>query len=358
MSKFIDRLIGEDFLWQAFTSYMPAKRRNGSGFIKINCPVCVLNGEKSADTRFRCAVYHSPAEIGVHCYNCGEKFRNAVGDMIGKRTLRFLTALGMPDAEAKRLSLKALQYRSILTKSPEALARLPSTFKPSFPPRALPPESKPIEHWAEMANPPADFIDAMAYLYSRGEEIATAHKYYWSPSTKNAMNRRIIIPFRHDGEIVGYTARAIDKDTSRYQMEVGSNFLFNARVMGITQRQYIILVEGVFDAIAIDGVGLLSARLSPEQIAWIKSYGKTVILVPDRDHRGQGMIDVALEHGWHVAFPKSHVIGKGARRWWDPDVKDAADAVKRYGKVWTLLSIIESATANKMQINIQRKLFS
>jgi 5S rRNA maturation endonuclease (ribonuclease M5) len=358
MSKFIERLISDDFLWSAVNSYMPAKRQyGGSGFVKINCPVCLLRGEKTPDRKLRCAIYHDSTQVGVHCYNCGEKIRSKVGEPISKNMQRFLGAMGMPETEIKRLNLKALQYRSILTKSPEAMARLPVSFKPHFQPRPLPPGAMPFEHWANMANPPSDFVDAAAYLYSRGEEIATAATYYWSPSEEKAMNRRVIIPFRHEGEIVGYTARAIDEGTTRYQMEAPANFLFNAKAMSMSRRKYIILVEGVLDAVAIDGVGLLGARLNAEQIAWIKSHHKTVILVPDRDKRGQQMIDVAIENNWHVAFPKSHTAGQGSRTWWEPGVKDAAEAVKRYGKVWTLLSIIESATDNKLGIQMKRKLF-
>jgi hypothetical protein len=221
---------------------------------------------------------------------------------------------------------------------------------------SLPPGARTIEQWAAEASPPSDFLDCIAYLYSRGEEIAAATTYYWTPHEKHALNRRIIIPFHHEGRIVGYTARAIDPGIVRYHMEAQANFLFNVKALTAQNRKYVILCEGVFDALAIDGVGLLGARLNAQQIAWIKSFGKTVILVPDRDKRGSSMIDVAMENNWQVAFPRSHTLGSGIQAWWDEDVKDCADAVLRYGRVWTLLSIIETATASRFQIGVYRKL--
>jgi hypothetical protein len=358
MNKFVDRLLGDDFVWTAVTENLPARRgRTKGNYVTIDCPVCVLNGE-TPDRKKRCGITRNPDGVGVNCFNCGERLRWKTGDTLSRRWERFMVALGMPDIEVKRLSHKALQYRSILEKSPEAMAYIPEVFTPSFPPKALPEGARPFSAWAEEASPPQDFIDAAEYLFSRGETIATAMDYYWSPSKKGAMNRRVIVPFRHDGQIVGYTARAIDAGTGRYHMEAPGDFLFNARAMSIPSRKYIILSEGVFDAIAIDGPGLLGARLNPKQIAWIKSFGKTVIMVPDRDSRGQSMIDVALEQKWRVAFPTTYTLGEGEHQWWESDVKDCAEAVKRYGRLWTLMSIIESSTDSKLAINIYRKRFT
>ena len=80
-----------------------------------------------------------------------------------------------------------------------------------------------------------------------------------------------------------------------------------------------------------------------------------VIVLPDRDKQGQRMIDLAVHHGWSVSFPKLK-DGSGKTSWWDKETKDAADAGRTYGKLYTVRSIIESATANKMQIAIQQKL--
>jgi len=40
---------------------------------------------------------------------------------------------------------------------------------------------------------------------------------------------------------------------------------------------------------------------------------------------------------------------------WDDSVKDVNDAVVKYGKLPALLSILSSATASKIKIELQRK---
>jgi DNA primase len=71
---------------------------------------------------------------------------------------------------------------------------------------------------------------------------------------------------------------------------------------------------------------------------------KKLILVPDRDSTGLALCDKALELGYSVSLPN-----------WDVDVKDVNDAVIKYGKLPTLLSILQSATNSKIKIEMQRK---
>ena len=52
-----------------------------------------------------------------------------------------------------------------------------------------------------------------------------------------------------------------------------------------------------------------------------------------------------MRENWYVSFPK-----------WDPDIKDAADASKKYGKLYTLFSVIQAKTNNKLDISIRRKM--
>lgn len=265
-----------------------------------------------------------------------------------------LLGLGISETEVKRLNHRALSYRSILTSSPEAMALVPSLLTaPEYDSKPLPIGSRPIEEWADAGCAETDFIDSMEYLFSRGDDLAAAHSYYWSPDPQ--WSRRIIIPFFHGGRIVGFTGRAVDSAASgRYMMEAPTDFLFNYGALLEHERSVAILCEGVFDAIAVDGVGLMGARLNNQQIAFIKNCGKQIILLPDRDKQGERMIDMALLNNWSVAFPAMR-SGHGRDVWWESDVKDAAEACKRYGRLYTLQSIIATATDNKIKINMLRK---
>jgi DNA primase len=163
------------------------------------------------------------------------------------------------------------------------------------------------------------------------------------------MNQRIIIPFFHNKKIVGYTGRFAGKppkDVPRYlNSELPGNFLFNSNVMTKNNRKFIILVEGPFDAIAIDGVAALGSTLNKNQIAWLNAVDKEIIVLPDREAKNQDLIDCAIEQKWSVSFPS-----------WEKNIKDAADASKIYGKLYTIFSVIKSRTNSELQIKMKRQL--
>lgn len=337
-----------NFIWDAFDRhYVGKRRRRSSGFTDINCPMCISRGE-SADRRYRCGVAPSADSVGINCFNCGFKTGWTRGRRLGRDLKEFLLAIGVPEVELARLeAMAALMHRhtSSVGTSPPVLPPL------SFPAAPLPPGARSIHDWlAEDCEDP-DFLDAATYLLSRGDDVAKWPSYMWTPSTKDGMNRRLVVPFIHEGEIVGYTARAIDAEIQpRYLGSKPPDYLFNSAVLRVRSRKYIVLVEGAFDAVAIDGVGLLGSTVTDRQAAWLKSTGQTVIVVPDQDKAGEKLIDVALKHGWSVAFPRAI----GSRPWWDGQVKDVADAVQRYGRLWTLMSITETSTADASQVRIKQ----
>jgi DNA primase len=108
--------------------------------------------------------------------------------------------------------------------------------------------------------------------------------------------------------------------------------------------KFVIVTEGILDAMCIGGVGILSNNASETQAEIIDTLAREVILVPDRDAAGQKLIDDALEYGWSVSFPE-----------WESDVKDINDAVVRYGKLFTLKSIIDAKQTMILKINLMRK---
>jgi hypothetical protein len=317
--------------------------------------MCVHRGE-TADTKMRCGVKPDQGGVVIFDFNCGFKTRWKPGELLSKNMQAFLQAIGVSSSEVSRLNHKLFTMRGILSKSPDAMNLIPETTRPTFQSTALPDGAKSFEEWAAMAEPPQDFLEVASYLFERGEEIALSSTFYWTPEPgRFELNRRVIIPLRFEERIVGYTARHIDPEARpRYQMQSQPSYLFNTAALTAPKRKYVVLVEGVLDALAIDGVGLLGAHLNPQQIAWIKSHGKQVILVPDRDRQGASLIDVALANNWRVAFPALKTSGGS---WWDEDVKDCAEAVKRYGRAWTLLSVIESSTDSKLEINLKRKFY-
>ena len=122
-------------------------------------------------------------------------------------------------------------------------------------------------------------------------------------------------------------------------------YVFNIDRFVDSDRDFVIVVEGVFDAVFVDGISVLGNVVTPEQAHLIDKLNKRVILCPDRDEPGKELIDQAVDLGWEVSFPP-----------WHPDVKDAADAVERYGRLLTVKSIVDFATNNKVKIRVQSKM--
>ena len=68
--------------------------------------------------------------------------------------------------------------------------------------------------------------------------------------------------------------------------------------------------------------------------------------MPDRDAPGGKLINQAIEFGWNVAFPE-----------WDEKVEDVADAVLKYGRLFTIQSILKSTESSKLKIDLKRKMY-
>jgi DNA primase len=65
--------------------------------------------------------------------------------------------------------------------------------------------------------------------------------------------------------------------------------------------------------------------------------------VPDQDKAGLELIDRAVELGWAVSIPA-----------WE-DCKDVNDAVKKYGRLGTILSIMQARETSRIKIELQKK---
>lgn len=315
------------------------RKQSNTGFCNICCVMCVSRGE-SQDRRFRCGIIYSGDTIGVSCFNCRFKSRFTPGFPLSGNFRSFLESLGVSPREVKLLGYWAEQVRAMLASSPELQRQLHTSLL--FPRAQLPPNAESLEQWADMQCADANFLGTVAYLLSRGDVVVAASKYYWTPETKHNLHRRLIVPCHQQGELVGWVARSITPTVvPRYHNDVPTNLLFNVDRLTMPSRKYAFIVEGVFDALAIEGVAAMGASLNEQQITWINQCDKQVIVVPDRDRAGCGLINIAIEQGWHVATPHY-----GKHQWWDADIKDADAAVQRYGKLYTLRSIVESSTAD------------
>jgi DNA primase len=178
------------------------------------------------------------------------------------------------------------------------------------------------------------------YVYNRGFD-PMSDDFYWSPAAGYA--DRVIVPFRWNNRIVGNTARKVRDGKPKYLSDQHPHFVFNFDHQTENQK-YILVCEGPFDALSIGGVALLTNEIADQQSRIINSLGAEVIVIPDQDRAGLTLFDRAAELGWSVAMPN-----------WDDDVKDVADAVQRYGKLFVIVDSIITRQSGSIKVNMAKK---
>ncbi len=313
-------------------TFLPPKRKSTpSGWISFNAVCCHHNGD-SQDTRKRGGVLFSNEGFQYHCFNCGFKAGWTPGRLLSKNTKSLFNWMGMPSDEINKLNLEALR-----SKEDQPVVKPTINFHQE--PRTLPGDCRSILEWLE-AEPNDEVLAVVDYLTGRGMELDW---YNWMWSSENGYRDRVMIPFYQDGVVVGYTGRKIKPGKPKYLTDSQSGYVFNIDRQ-TESREYVIVVEGQFDAIAIDGVAIMTNEPNATQIARLNRLGKKVIVLPDRDKPGAKLVQHALEQGWAVSIPQ-----------WEEDVKDSADAVKRYGRLYTLFSILHYVETNEIKIKLYQK---
>lgn len=330
---------------------IPGRTKRGSGgWLQFDAPCCIHNNE-SADHRSRGNLLISgDGSIVYNCYNCKFKTGWRYGNkFLGRKFKELLSWLGTPEEEIKFLETKTrieFQDYDISEYKPE-IKRL------SFEERSLPDNSYNItellynEKLIEDIDG-NDYRDMLNYLMSRGDHLSSLDNYYWSPSKIHGMNRRLIIPFYWENKLVGYTSRSFDlKPKYRYFSSMQTNYIFNTEVIK-PHHKYIFVVEGAFDALAINGVAMLGDKCSDSQAYWLnqkcKYENKEIIVIPDQEKEGGQLLKIAQKNDWYVSFPK-----------WD-GCKDAAEATKLYGYVPTVQSILSRKFNSEYTIDAMKKI--
>jgi len=170
------------------------------------------------------------------------------------------------------------------------------------------------------------------------------YEFYTTDVEAYNLHRRIIIPFYWKGELIGYTARGLDDNVKpKYYSQYATDFVFNVDLQ-TAEKKFVIVTEGPFDAMAIDGVAILGNECSENQADIIDSLGREVIVVPDNDQSGKNLVNQALEYGWNVSFPI-----------WHETCKDVNQAVIKYGRLFVLKTILAGKESSRLKIELRKK---
>ena len=316
-------------------AHLPSKRKHTpSGWISFNAPCC---GDKRQRGGF---IVNAGDAVSYHCFNCQFKCSWQPGRTISQKMNKFMRLLNMSDDVISQLRLEALRLNDTSNVVVQSIV-------PKFEMRALPIDAISFEELTTFLKlpdgdyaVPTKFTEAFAYLVDRKID-PWSYPFYWA--NKTGFNNRLIIPFLYKGEIVGWTARAINDAKPKYLSEQQPGFVFNLDRQH-NDREFVIVCEGPFDAISIDGCALLGAEIKDSQNWLLKQLGKEIILVPDRDHEGPKTVEQALEFGWSVSMPD-----------WPDGIKDVNDAVVKLGRLATLYLIVSAKESNNLKIQLRSK---
>ena len=323
----------------------PKRRRSQSGWLSFDSVCCAHRGE-SADTRQRGGVMtQADGAVSYHCFNCQFKTGYQPGRPLGFKFKRWLKWLGADDGEINRLVIEAMRVKDLV--KPEQLA--PEQEEITFEPRALPEQAQSFMALADFyelnnwSNVPTGYTESVKYVHERRVDMQR-YEFYWTPETAHKLAHRVIVPFYYRRQLVGWTARAFFPGIKpKYHSDHPSNFVFNLDQQA-HDNKFVVVCEGPFDAMSIDGVAVLGADISEQQAELIDSLNKQVIVVPDWDGTGGKLIDCAVEYGWSVSFPL-----------WRETCKDINDAVDRYGKLFVLKDILANVESNALKIKLRSK---
>jgi hypothetical protein len=306
-------------------TYLPAKRKtSSSGWISFNAPCCVHNGENS-DRRSRGGLKLSDEGWSFHCFNCGYTASFVLGRNLSYKARKLLSWLNVPQEEIERINLESLRHKSIAGLLNERQQTANELLGIKFEDRDLPADTQPLTD------------SAKEYLRSRN--ISVNYPFFY----KTMPRPGIVIPFTHDNQVVGHTTRFLDDRTPKYIQDIQPGYVFGTDLQQ-DNWNVVLVMEGVFDALSINGLAVLHAEINDAQVRLIRSLAREVIVVPDQDAAGMKLVDRAVELGWSVSIPE-----------WGDAVKDVNDAVIKYGRLGALLIIMQAREHSKIKIELRKK---
>jgi Toprim-like len=312
-------------------SLIPSKKRKTSnGWYAFNGICCSHRGH-NPDKRHRAGlIFTEGVNWSYHCFNCQFKCGFSVGKKFTSNLRSLLEWCGLTTEEIDRLSFKNF----LSANSVELYKREIPKFHIEFNIKELP-------EGARLVDSVKDPYIA-SYLEKRAMNLAE----YPFFTVDNETRQRVIIPYFYKGSVVGHTSRFLDGRKPKYLSDQQRGYVFNLDAQH-SDWSSCIITEGQFDALSVGGCAYMGSSITDEQAQVLRELRRKIIVVPDHDKSGMAICDRALQLGFYVSIPE-----------WDTDIKDVNDAVVKYGKLSTILSILRSATSSKIKVEMTRKKFN
>ena len=235
-------------------SYLPAKRKtSSSGWISFNAPCCTHNGE-SQDKRQRGGLMLNDQGWSYHCFNCGFKASFVLGRNLSFKARSLMRWMNVPQEEIERVNLESLKHKSIIGILDDRQRVANELQNIRFDDRDIPD--------AELIAPG----DEHYWAYLKNRHVPMDYPFM---KTTNVNGRdHIIIPFTYDNRIVGLSARFLDDRTPKYINDIQPGYVFGTDLQNDAWN-YVLVMEGVFDALSINGLAVLHADINDAQVKLI-----------------------------------------------------------------------------------------
>jgi hypothetical protein len=287
------------------------------GWHNVKCAVC-------NDYKIRGGFKFEPEGVGYHCFNCGttavhkntsRKFSDAM--------MKVITSFGI-DLDAARGTL----FSAFASESSEPPPKIDKRLLPA-PTIELPPTMFPLN--------PEKHERYVNYIESRGLSVDSWRWYVSVPGDREWANRLIVPIYNHRDQLVFFQGRTIIKDKKRWHTPQlrKTSVIFQHKKL-YTHGESVIVCEGVFDALSVDGVAILGSSFSDYHLAELNKFRGKKIIVPNKDENGYQMALEALEAGFSLAFPDIGSCG------------DLNEAVVQYGKLYVEDQIYQTVAEGEL----------
>lgn len=311
-------LQSQAFLGDLIRERVQLGRLSGTGFYEHKCRLC---NDRSARAGWKI----EPDQVFYSCFNC--HFRASYEEGTGKfnRWMReLLHANGIIENDLHSITASLFFNRAERTDKEITLDSLQKvklhTPEVSFPDRTLQLGSAGHDDFQE---------PLIQYLLDRRVDPL---KFYFSLDPSHL--RRVIIPFWRDQKLIYWQSRSIDREAKpRYRNCSASK---DAIIYGYDKLfEYsdapLFVSEGAFDAEVIDGICILGSSLNAAKVEILQKTRRRIIFVIDRDSNGADLGDEVIKQGWELTFVDSRA-------------DDVNDSVQKFGKLYTLYSLMKNAT--------------
>ena len=295
------------------------------GWLPILCKVCNDHGKKGPRAGFR----FSDHQMEYNCFNCGHTARYKKGDAkLSKDMVTLLNSFAIPSSLFDQDRIEGLRLGT--TKKD-----LPEQHHITYQPLTLPDFFTPLKEcrsvWGELAREHLEMergIDPDSYPFYMCEKKNDFAQKQWFG--------RLIIPTFRNNQIMYYQGRHLIPDTvPKYRnCNTDNPPLFGYDEIYNNINKPLLITEGFFDALVIDGVAVLGNTIDLNQIELINKSRRRKIYIPDMYGKGWVAAKTALEAGWEISFPE---FGS---------CKDVNEAYNKYGLLYCIKTIMENVSSD------------